>query len=129
VPLQLGPELLVNGDFSTGAVWVPGVGWVIAAGIATVTLPATASSLAQPVSIITGRTYLSTFVLSSYVGGSVRVRLQNSGMNAGNQVSFFANGACTALLTASATANEFAFFVPNSLASLSVDSVSLRLVL
>ena len=129
VGLSLGPELLTNGDFATDTVWVKGVGWVIAAGIATVTLPAAASGLTQTVSVTAGRTYLASFTLSGYVGGSIRTRLQNSGVMVSNQPAFVANGTYSTLLVATGAGNELAFFAPNSLASLSVDSASLRLVI
>lgn len=129
VGLSLGPELLTNGGFDTDTVWVKGVGWVIAAGLATVTLPAAASGLTQAVSVIAGRTYLASFTLSGYVGGSIRTRLQNSGVMVSNQPSFIANGTYSTLLLATGAGNEFAFFAPNSLSSLSVDSASLRLVI
>lgn len=127
--LSLGPELLTNGGFLTDTVWVNGVGWVIAAGLATVTLPAAASSLTQAVSVIAGRTYLASFTLSGYVGGAVRARLQNAGATVSNQPAYVANGTYSVLLTATGAGNEFAFFATNSLASLSVGSASLRLVI
>lgn len=129
VGLSLGPELLTNGGFDSDTVWVKGVGWVIAAGIATVTLPAAASGLTQSVSIVAGRTYLTAFTLSGYVGGSIRTRLQNSGVVVSNQPAFLENGIYSTLLVANGAGNEFAFFAPNSQASLSIDSASLRLVL
>ena len=39
VLMGLGQELLPNGDFATDTVWTKGVGWTIAAGLATCTTP------------------------------------------------------------------------------------------
>lgn len=129
VGLSLGPNVLVNGDFTTDTVWGKGLGWTIAAGLATVTLPAAASTLTQSYASSTGQTYLASFTISGYVGGAVRVRLQNAGVASSNQPAYVANGTYSVLLTATGVGNEFAFFATNSLASLSVDNVSLRPVI
>jgi hypothetical protein len=129
IPVQLGPEMLTNGGFLTDTTWIKGNGWAIAAGVATVALPLAASTLTQAVSVISGRTYLASFALSAFVGGAVRVRLQNSGANASNQPAYAVNGTYSVLLTATGTGNEFAFLATNSSASLSVGAASLRLVL
>lgn len=127
--LGLGPDVLANGNFATDTVWVKGLGWTIAAGLGTVTLPASPSTLTQAVSILAGQTWLCTYTATGYVGGSVRVRLQNSGAAVSNSPASAGNGTYSVLIVAIGGGNEFAFFAPNSLASLSIDSVSLRLVL
>lgn len=126
----LGPNGLLNGDFSTDTVWVKGAGWTIAAGLATITLPAAASTLAQAYASGTGSTYLVEFTISGYASGAVRVRLQNSGaLSSSGQPAYAANGTYSVFLTAASAGNEFAFFATNSSASMSIDNVSLRRVL
>lgn len=125
----LGPELLSNGGFDTDTVWTKGTGWTIADGKATVSAPTAGSTLKQPVTIIAGRSYVASFAISDYIGGSVRIRLQNAGALVSNQPGYAANGTYSAILTASGAGDEFAFFAVNAAASLAGDSVSLRIIL
>ena len=128
MPAQLGPELLAVGDFLTDTVWAKGVGWVIAAGLATVTTPGVISSLSQPVTITAGRTYRLVIVVSAMTATALVVRGYSSGSVA------FAFGstivaAGTYTRTQVATAAD-TFAIDGSLAAIaSIDSVSLRLVL
>lgn len=73
----LGPELVVNGDFSVG------VGWSVPAG-ATISDGALNCAAASGwlyrtgVNIVTGKTYRLQFDMSDYVSGSARVYIQIS---------------------------------------------------
>ena len=128
VLLGLGPELLTNGDFATDTVWVKGVGWVIAAGLATCTTPGVTSSLSQPVAFIPGRTYQMTIVVSSMAASALVPRGYNGVSVAfGIGASISAAGTYTRLRLATAADT---FSIDGSFAAIaSVESVSLRLVL
>lgn len=124
----IGPEMLANGGFDTDTVWTKGLSWAIAAGVATVTTPVAASALTQAVSPVVGATYRVTFTVSGYVGGAASVRFRNAGANVVTFTSAIANGTYTADVVLTGAADELAIVAPNSLASYSVDNVSLKRV-
>lgn len=67
----LGPELVVNGDFSTDSVWTKGAGWTIAGGTA-VGAAGSASALSQgPIALTPGNPYYVVFNIVTRTGGSV----------------------------------------------------------
>jgi len=124
----LGPELLANGGFDSDTVWTKGLSWAIAAGVATIVTPVALSSLTQSVSPTIGATYRVTFTVSGYIGGAASVRFRNSGANVVTFTGVAANGTYTADVVLPGAANEFAIVAPNSLASYSIDNVSLKQV-
>lgn len=126
--LGLGPELLTNGDFATDTVWTKGVGWTIAAGLATCTTPGAISSLSQPVAFIPGRTYRMTIIVSSMTAAALVPRGYLLGAVAFN-IGATITAAGTYVRTVLASSAD-AFTIDGSPTALaSVDSVSLRLVL
>lgn len=124
----IGPEMLLNGGFDTDTVWTKGLSWVIAAGVATVTTPASLSALVQAVSPVVNATYRVTFTISGYVGGAASIRFRNAGANVITFTSAIADGTYTADAVLPSAADEFAIVAPNALASYSVDNVSLKRV-
>jgi hypothetical protein len=72
------PELITNGGFDTDTAWDKGAGWSISAGVASAS--ATTSNLGQAVSggLKPGRSYLVTYTLVNYTGGTVRVDLRGN---------------------------------------------------
>jgi hypothetical protein len=128
VGLSLGPELLTNGDFATDTVWTKGVGWTIAAGLATCTTPGVTSSLSVPFAFIPGRTYQMTIVVSSMTAAALVPRgYLASAVAFPIGATITTAGTYTRLRVASA-ADTFA--IDGSAAAIaSIDSVSLRLVI
>lgn len=69
----LGPDLVVNGNFSTDASWTKGEGWSIVDGVATRTTAAGSSNLTQSGILTVGETYLIEIDVASIAGGNLRV--------------------------------------------------------
>jgi hypothetical protein len=69
VPKRLGPNLVVNGDFSSGTGWNPGAGWVISGGVATAT--ATTVNINQSITFAVGKSYQVTFD-ATITSGNIR---------------------------------------------------------
>lgn len=67
----LGPELCVNGDFSSATGWGLGAGWTIAGGKAAITNSAATNSVSQAVAI-PGKLYQVTFEIISVVANGFR---------------------------------------------------------
>jgi hypothetical protein len=125
----LSAELLTNGSFATDTVWVKGLNWTIAAGVASVSAPAAASRLYQTLTLVVGALYRVEFTISGYVGGAAQVRLTNGGTTGTTFMSAVANGTYVAYAVLAATATELSFVAPNSAAVYSIDNVSLKRVL
>ena len=72
------PEIITNGGFDTDTAWDKGAGWSISAGVASAST--TTSNLGQAVSggLKPGRSYLVTYTLVNYTGGTVRVDLRGN---------------------------------------------------
>lgn len=71
-----GPELVVNGNFAADTNWTKGVGWSIAAGVATSDASQVADSdleqtLVLPVLLKEGESYDVAFTVSGYVAGNI----------------------------------------------------------
>lgn len=67
--LQLGPELVTNGDFSQGATgWILGTGWNVANGMATKTAGA-AATIRQGYAFQAGKAYSITYEVSGRTAG------------------------------------------------------------
>ena len=73
----LGPELVVNGDFSSSANWTLGTGASISGGVLSYS-GGTSGNTAQSITNQSGQTYLVTFTIVSRSAGSVRVRFQGN---------------------------------------------------
>jgi hypothetical protein len=75
---RYGPELVVNGFFSSDAFWVKGLGWTISGGtLNDVALAGT--STYQGIAAVTGRRYLITLDIPFYGGGDLLIFIGTSG--------------------------------------------------
>lgn len=130
-PIQyaLGSELLTNGDFGVATNWVLGASWAVASGVATVTNPAATSLLSQAIGLTVGALYRVQYTVTSYTGGGLFVRFTNAGASVTTLSSASATGTYTAYAVLIGTADSLSFVAPNSLASYSIDNVSLKKVL
>lgn len=68
--LNLGAELVSNGDFATDTIWTKGTGWAIAAGTATKTA-GTAADLDQSITVLEDTYYRLEFDVSGMTSGTV----------------------------------------------------------
>ncbi len=73
--LVLGSELVTNGDFSSGTGWTVTPEVTISGGVATFTASASSSALFRSASVVVGRTYEITVVVTSVSSGTIRPRL------------------------------------------------------
>jgi hypothetical protein len=70
---QLGPELVVNGDFTSAAGWTLQTGWTIGSGVLSGNVAAAVfASALGPVTLTAGRAYQVTFSITAYTSGAVR---------------------------------------------------------
>jgi len=120
--LVLGPEIVVNGSFSSGASWTPQAGWAISGGSANAT--ATSGFLYQVSAPIVSNAYFEfTFTVSNYVSGTVQPYL-GAIVTYGTAVS--GNGTYTQRFGPGPNNNELGF-KGNSFTG-SIDNVSVKLV-
>lgn len=115
--LALGPELVVNGDFSSGATgWTVPAGWSISSGGAVAS--GTSSSLLSGSTVTAGRSYRVEFDVVSYTSGTLFVRL-----GAGTAATTTSSGRKSFILTATTTAGvEFYGGSINA----TIDNISVR---
>lgn len=85
VPRKLGPELVTNGDFSSGATGWSFPGGSIASGVAT--WSGASADLQQPIAVTAGKSYKISFSVTSYIAGT--------GVGIHNGVGPFIRGALT----------------------------------
>jgi len=78
---SLGNNVIVNGDFATDSDWNKGTGWTISGGSANCDGNQTgATNLTPNVDNVTNNTvYKTTYTISNYVSGSIRIKLGNTG--------------------------------------------------
>ena len=78
---SLGNNVIVNGDFATDSDWNKGTGWTISGGSANCDGSQTgATNLTPNVDNVTNNTvYKTTYTISNYVSGSIRIKLGNTG--------------------------------------------------
>lgn len=115
-----GPELVVNGDFSSATGWTAGGGWSIGSGVATA---ASSGSLLRAVSVTAGRTYRITYTITAYTTGTVTPNL--SGGSTVNGAAATGTGQKTTTVVA-ASGNINLGFTASGSPMLSIDNVSLR---
>jgi len=117
---DLGPELVINGSFDSGASWVAQYGWTISGGSAN---SAGGSSLVYQAnaSILLNHYYEIAFEITNYVSGTVRPYV-GATPTYGAYVS--GNGVHTFRLTAAINGNEYGF--SSSAFVGSVDNISVR---
>ncbi|GGD30665.1 hypothetical protein [Aureimonas glaciei] len=114
-----GPELVVNGAFSTDTAWDKQAGWTIGSGVASHS--GTGSNISQSVTVVPGQTYCLTFTVSSYSSGSLSSYIAGSTVASAPTVS--AAGSYTAYLVAPAGTTIVGF---GTSGTMSIDNVSLR---
>ena len=78
---SLGSNVVVNGDFTTDSDWGKGTGWTISGGSANCDGSQTgATNLTPNADNVTNNTvYKTTYTISNYVSGSIRIKLGNTG--------------------------------------------------
>lgn len=119
--LVLGPELVTNGDFSSGSTgWTVGTNWSVGSGIASKTAGA-AGNLSQSAGIVNGRFYQITFALT-VSGGSVWVNVGSSGSFSNAQTT----GGNISLIVAANGATGAIEFQAGSGAVATVDNISVK---
>lgn len=123
--LILGPEIITNGKFDSGASWSPGAGWAITGGKAV----ATAAAVGVPLQQVRGigpATYRTQYTISGYTAGSVFLRVYGSGLSdcsARNSNGTFVQNL---VVTNSPFSTGFRFVPSVSAFSGSIDDVSVR---
>jgi hypothetical protein len=110
-------ELVTNGAFAADTNWTKGAGWTIATGVATA--GNADADLSQTGSYQTGRNYVVTFTVSSYVDGTVTPSVGGTAGTARG-----ADGTFTETIKCGATATLA--FTAATAASLDIDNVTVR---
>ena len=123
----LGPELVTNGDFSSGTGWTIGSGWSISGGTlnysgAYNTSYFTAASNA----FVAGRYYKVTLTISGNTSGNVNVFLNVPNNAVLNPVNISGNGEKTFFLLAGATCNGLHFVGNSATGAMSIDNISVK---
>ena len=125
---ELGPELIVNGDFATDSDWSLGTGWSISNG----KLRADNASLVnafQAKIYTSGKTYKVTYTISDYVKGQVRFQLGGGGSTVNGETRG-ANGTYTEYVVATNnhTSARFRGLSTDGGFTASIDNVSVKQV-
>ncbi|GGD24429.1 hypothetical protein GCM10011335_29160 [Aureimonas glaciei] len=114
-----GPELVVNGAFSTDTAWDKQAGWTIGSGVATHS--GAGGSIYQAVTLVAGQTYCLSFSVTAYTSSTMTPYLSGSTTASGPSVS--AVGSYTQYLVAPAGSTILGF---GTSGTMSIDNVSLR---
>jgi hypothetical protein len=130
--LELGPELVVNGDFSNGTTgWTPiGSNLSVVDGELRILISSAVNTQAsQPLAFVVGKTYLVAYTARrGTTSGSVRVR--GGGVNFGPDVSSTSNVSYSGTVTATTTAPlELVFLMPQLGQDAYFDNISVREIL
>ena len=125
---ELGPEIIINGDFTTDSDWSLGAGWTISNG----KLRADNVSLINTFQVYfytSGKTYKVTYTISDYVKGEVRFQLGGGGSTV-NGATRDANGTYTEYIVATAnhTSARFRALSADGGFTGSIDNVSVKQV-
>ncbi len=124
---RLGPELLLNGSYSTDTGWTKGGGWTIAGGVAVRVPDAGQTAISQgSLTLVVGAPYLVAFDIVTQTAGNIQARLSGGTNVSGASVNNVNRYEQT--LTAVTGNNSFNFLASTS-ANLTVDNVSLRRIL
>jgi hypothetical protein len=116
---SLGPDLVINGTFTTDSDWTKGTGWAIGSGVATKTA-GTASLLSQNIGAVAGAFYQLTFTMTR-TAGTLSVRLGSTS----NQFSYTSGGTRTINLLCGSTDSILYFSADASFAG-TVDDVIVK---
>jgi len=117
---QISPELLTNGDFSSGAGWTTGTGWTIAGGIATFT-PGAVGEISQTPGVVLGMSYRFRASITRSAG-SLSLRIGSPTLNSS---SFSATSTPRLILPALGSDGSFRLVGTSTFAG-TVDNLSLR---
>lgn len=115
--LVLGPELVTNGDFSSGTGWTTGGGWAIGSGVATATSTST-TLVGSSYPVVGGRGYRVEFDVVTITGGTLFVRVGQ-----GTAQTFTTTGRKTCILYSTDTTG-IEFY--GGTVSCSIDNISVR---
>ena len=104
---DLGPELVVNGDFSSGIAWTPGANWSIGGGVASCD-GLTATDIIQNLAIVDFNTYQVkvTTLNGTYAVNGLGVRMGDTSA----QHSILADGSYTFQLVCGVLNNRISFW-------------------
>lgn len=116
----LGPDLVVNGGFSSSANWITQAGWSIAGDKASASASNTAVYQGL-VGTVNGAWYRVTFTVSDYVSGSVSVVLRG-----GQTPSVSSNGTFTALVGPTSGSDANCYVAAASNFTGSIDNISVK---
>lgn len=123
----LGDNVIVNGTFDADTNWTKDSGWVIAAGVATITEQGGTRNLRQTaVPFVDSADYEVEYTVSGYVSGSVTAQILGDGLSSGTPRS--ANGTYTETINAGSAPTSFRMRSAIS-SALSVDNITVREVL
>lgn len=126
IPTNRGPELVVNGSFSSDTVWVKGTFWTIAAGVAVRAVDPSSSSISQPIELRAGVQYEVIFTITAFVAGGITARF--TGGTGVNGTTRGAIGTYTQTITALSGNNTLTMQASGG-TSATIDNVSVREVL
>jgi hypothetical protein len=122
--LVLGPQLITNGDFSSGGTgWTADSGWTISSGAAS-TAAGFTGALYQTISVVAGRLYQISFDLSAVSGGGIIPSLFGGTTVFGPTLT--AAQRHTVYLFAASGNTDFRFFKSAAGAALTVDNISVK---
>jgi beta-mannanase len=121
--LSRGLELIPNGSFDSALNWIRGAGHSIGSGTLNMDSAADGSVTYQEMSLVPGKSYIVTYLVTSLASGAVRVKVGSSG----NGVNHTAVGTYTEIITCVGDTN---FYVRASgggtATTCSVDNISVR---
>jgi hypothetical protein len=124
-----GPELIVNGDFSSGANWTTGTGWSISGGVAS--SAAATGSLTQIIGggLVAGTAYRVKFTVSASSGAGqngARVRLEGVTNSLFAQPTVTGDGLTDVVLIANSGNTTLALYTIGSDDVFNVNNVSIK---
>jgi len=128
----LGPELIINGDFTSSAGWIIGAGWTISGGYGNF-LDTQTATLKRSCSLVSGATYRLKFDILFSPGLSYMLFVNE--LNTAAFISPYhnysprANGSYTIYPVASGNHSQFGFRGHIAQSSFSLDNISLKIFL
>lgn len=121
--LQVGAEIVTNGDFSNGSTgWTLEAVWTVSAGAATYTSGSAGNSIYQTVSLQAGKSYRVTFSITARSGSSA-VQATASGIESSGDFTSTGNKSC--ILRPAANRTQILFYASGA-GSLTIDNISVK---
>lgn len=120
--INYGSELVSNGGFASDTVWTKGIGWAIAAGVAS---SVDSTAITQPITVTAGLVYEITYTVTARTSGTARLQL--TGGNTVNGIVRSSTGTFTEQLTA-ASGNTTIGIIGNVFIG-SIDNVTAKQVI